>query len=172
MATAAAWGASPTFPALRSVSGSTRAQKQVLARPVVPLRIQRLLKRGAPRAAYVPTRVPTGYTYFNHENHFPRGFNLGFTCCDDNLSLIVFDAVLVKSSEPCNQGPADKRFRIDGVVVGWNASHNEQFAWRCIGRGGTRLLLTVAGEAPHSEGTSWRTPRQLARMVASARPIR
>ena len=144
----------------------------MLATPVVPLRIQRLLKRGAPRAAYVPTRVPAGYTYLEHENHFPGGFNLGFTCCDDNLPLIGFDAVLVKRSEPCNQGPADKRFRIDGVVVGWNAGHNEQFAWRCIARGGTRLLLTVSGEAPHSEGTSWRTPRQLARMIASARPIR
>jgi hypothetical protein len=144
----------------------------VLATPVVPLRIQRLLKRRAPRAAYVPTLLPSGYRYLKRGILARSGFDLYFTCCEDNLPLIGFDAVLVKKSEPCNQGPADKRFRIDGVVVGWNAGHNDQFAWRCIGRGGTRLLLTVSGEAPNSDGTSWRAPRQLARMVASAQPIR
>jgi hypothetical protein len=163
--------ASPTRPARGSGSVATRVQERVLSTPVVPLRIQRLLKKRAPLAAYVPTRLAAGYTYLNHENLSRGGFDLYFSCCEDNLPLIGFDAVLVKRSEPCNQGPADKRFRIDGVVVGWNAGHNEQFAWRCIRRGGTRLLLTVSGEAQRN-GISWRTPRQLARMVASARPVR
>jgi hypothetical protein len=164
--------ASPTFPAPGSVPAASPMQQQVLGTPVVPLRVQRLLKRHAPQASYVPTRLPPGYTYFSRQGPNHRGFDLYFTCCDDNLPLIGFDADLVRRSEPCNQGPAERVFRIDGVVVGWNAGHNDQDAWRCIKRGDTRLLLTVSGEPPHSEGTSWRTPRQLARMVASARPIR
>jgi hypothetical protein len=171
-AAAAASTRSPLQSQARTVAPTaTRVQRQVLAPPVVPLRVQRLLKRRAPRAAYVPTRLPAGYTYLAHENHFPRGFLLGFTCCDDNLSLISFNAGLVKSTEPCNQGLARKVFRIDGVVVGWTPRRNDQKAWRCIRQGSTRLLLTVSGEAPHN-ATSWRAPRQLAQMAASARPIR
>jgi hypothetical protein len=164
--------ASPTLPARGSVSAATRSQEQVLAARVVPLRVQRLIKRRAPRAAYVPTRLFPGYTYFGYENLNRTGFDLFFTCCADNRPLIGFDAVLGKRSElPCDQGPPVKAFRIGGIVVGWNAGHNVQQAWRCIRRGGTRLLLTVSGEAQHN-GTTWRTPRQLAQMVASARPIR
>jgi hypothetical protein len=171
-AAASSSAASPTLLSRGSVSPATRTQEHMVDAPAVPLRIQRLLKRRAPQAAYVPTRLPAGYTYFKHENVGRWGFDLYFTCCDDNLPLIGFDAVLVKRSEPCNQGSAEKTFRIDGVVVRWNAGHNEQQAWRCVRRSATRLLLTVSGEPPHSPGTSWRTPRQLARMVASARPIR
>ncbi len=162
--------AGPTLPARGSIPAASRVRQQVLGTSVVPLRVQRLLKRRAPRAAYVPTRLPSGYRYVKHENLQRGGFDLYFTCCDDSRPLIGFDAVLVRRSEPCNQGSAAKVFRIGGIVVSWNAGHNDQEAWRCIRRGGTRLLLTVSGEAQHN-GTSWRTPRQLARMVASARPI-
>ena len=172
VASTAASAAVPTLAARGTFSPATPAQQQALGQRAVPLRVQRLIKRRAPQAAYVPTRLPHGYSYFSHDNPNRRGFDLYFSCCDDNLPLIGFDAVLVKRSEPCNQGSADKKFRIDGIVVRWNTGHNEQQAWRCIRRGGTRLLLTVTGEAPHTVGTSWRTPRQLARMVASARPIR
>lgn len=158
-------------PARESVSAVSGTMKQLLTTTVVPLRVQRLLKRRAPRAAYVPTRLPSGYRYFKHENLQRGGFDLYFTCCDDSRPLIGFDAVLVRRSEPCNQGSAAKEFRIGGIVVSWNAGHNDQEAWRCIRRGGTRLLLTVSGEAQRN-GTSWRMPRQLARMVAYARPIR
>jgi hypothetical protein len=173
MATAAASSAaSPTLPTRGSVSAAARSQEQVLAARVVPLRVQRLIKRRAPQAAYVPTRLPSCYRYLKRGNVVRSGFDLDFTCCDDNLPLVGFHAVFGKRSElSCDQGPAAKVFRIGGIVVGWNAGHNEQFAWRCITRGGTRLLLTVSGEAQHN-GTSWRTPRQLARMVASARPIK
>jgi hypothetical protein len=119
----------------------------------------------------VPTSLPPGYTYFSHGNPNRTGFDLYFSCCTDfHPPLLGFDAVLVRRSEPCNQGPAAKVFRIGGVVVSWNAGHNDQHAWRCIGLGGTRLLLTVTGAA--QRGSGWRRPRQLARMVASARPIR
>jgi hypothetical protein len=58
-----------------------------------------------------------------------------------------------------------KVFRIDGVLVAWNSGHNDEEAWHCIRRNRTRVLITV------STSSDWRTPRQLARMVASARPI-
>jgi hypothetical protein len=163
--------ATPTLRARASGSAATGVPEQVLSTPAVPLRIQRLLKRRAPQAAYVPTRLPPGYKYLNHQIWNRLGFDLYFTCCDDNLPQIGFEVGLVKRSDPCNQGPARKVFRIDGVVVAWNASRNQQEAWRCIRRGGTRLLLIVSGAARHS-GTSWRAPRQLAQMVASARPIK
>jgi hypothetical protein len=60
-----------------------------------------------------------------------------------------------------------KVFQIDGMRVAWNSGHNDEQAWRCISlRDGTHVLLTV------STGSDWRTPRELARMVASARRIR
>ena len=148
---------------------SSAASEQLATTVVVPLRVQRVLKRRAPLAAYVPTRLARGYRYDHVENLNRTGFDVFFTCCDGNLAWIGFDAVLLKTSEPCNQGRAMKVFRIDGVVVAWNAGHNDQQAWRCLGRGGTRLLLTVTGVA--SGGASWRRPRELAAMVASARPI-
>jgi hypothetical protein len=173
VATAAAGAATQTSPARRSESAARTTQKWVLGTTVVPRRVQHLLKRRAPGAAYVPTRLPTGYTYFSHENVGRTGFDLFFSCCADfHPPLIGFDAVLIKRSEPCDQGSAAKVFRIDGVVVAWNAGHNDQQAWRCIRRDGTRLLLTVTAAASRDVGTSWRKPRQLAAMVASARPIR
>lgn len=171
VATATAGAAAQTSPARRSESAPRATQKRVLRATAVPLRVQRLLKRRAPRAAYVPTYLPPGYTYFSHENVNRRGFDLYFSCCVDfHPPLIGFDAVLLMKSEPCNQGRAAKIFRMGGVIVSWNAGHNDQEAWRCIGQGGTRLLLTASGAA--QRGSGWRTPRELARMVASARPIR
>lgn len=166
-----ATASSAASPTRASVSTANQLQEQLLV-PVVPLRVQRLLKRRAPQAAYVPTHLPPGYRYFSHENLTRTGFDLYFSCCTDNRPLLGFDAVFVKRSEPCNQGAAVKAFRIDGVVVQWNTGHNDQEAWHCIRRGGTRLLLTVSGVARPSQSTSWRTPRQLARMVASAQLIK
>jgi len=168
---AASSSAATSRPAARESSAGSRAAKQLLPTAVVPLRVQRLLKKRAPRAAYVPIRLPRGYHYDHHENLNRRGFDIFFRCCGENFAWIGFDADLVKRSEPCNQGTAMKAFRIDGVVVAWNAGHNDQHAWRCVRRGGSRLLLTVSGAASRDVGTSWRRPRELAAMVASARPI-
>jgi len=158
--------------AIGAAPSSIGSQSDRAAKPVVPLRVQRLLKERASLAAYVPIRLPPGYRYFTYQSFNAKGFDIFFTCCDDNLPLIGFHTVLVKRSEPCNEGSPAKVFRIDGVLIGWNAGHNDQYAWRCIRRGSTRLLIAVSGEPLHAVGTSWRTPRQLARMVASARPIK
>ena len=98
--------------------------------PVVPLRVQRLLKRRAPRAAYVPTRLPSGYSYISYQNFNRYGFDIYFTCCDDKLPLIGFDALLVKKSDPCNQGSPQRMFRIDRVVVQWNGGVEPTSSWR------------------------------------------
>ena len=170
--------ANPTPPARGAVSAAIHMhQQQVSGRPVVPLRVQRLLERRAPRAAYLPTRLPTGYSYFGHENLGSTGFDLYFSCCVDfHPPIIGFHAVLLKRSEVsegCNRSAGAKLFRIGGVVVAWSlAGDHDQEAWRCIRRGGTTLRLAASGERSNSQDTSWCTPRQLARMVASARPIR
>ena len=129
---------------------------------VVPLRVQRLLETHAPRVAYVPTSLPRGFRYDHYENLSHYGFDLYFR---KSSQTIGFDALFVNPGDPCNQGSAMKRFRIDGIVVLWNAGHNDQQAWRCVRHGQTRRLLTG------STGTGWPTPKRLAQMVASARPV-
>jgi len=156
--------ATARHPVRESVSAASRSAKQ-LPTTVVPLRVQHLLKRRAPIAAYVPTRVPRGFRYYHYENLGRSGFVLYFQCCG-RVRAIGFDAVHVWPGTPCNQGTAMKVFRIDGVRVAWNSGHNDEQAWRCISlRDGTHVLLTV------STGSDWRTPRELARMVASARRV-
>jgi hypothetical protein len=168
---AATSSAATSRPAARESLAPDETLNQLSTSAVVPLRVQRVLKKRAPRPAYVPTRLAPGYRYHHVEDLNRRGFDVFFTCCGESFAWIGFDADLVKRSEPCNQGTAMKVFRIDGVVVAWNAGHNDHQAWRCVRRRGTRLLLTVTGAASRDVGTSWRRPRQLAEMVASARPI-
>jgi hypothetical protein len=152
--------------ARESVSLVSGTAKQLLTTTVVPLRVQRLLKMRAPKAAYVPTSLPRGFRYDHYENLGRWGFDLYFRCCDrSGRNPIGFDALRVKPTDPCDQGTATKVFRIDGVLVAWNSGHNDEEAWQCIRRDGRRVLITV------STSSDWRTPRQLARMVASARPI-
>lgn len=159
-----------------TASGATPSpmtgKSDFVAKGVVPSRVQRAIKKHSPGVAYVPTRLPRGYSYLKYENYGHEGFNLSFTCCDDSMPLIGFDAEHSKQS--CSQlGPTPaKTFRIDGVVVKWSLMGNhEQTAWRCFRHGRGRILISVFGERPQSEGISWRLPRQLARMVASTRPI-
>ena len=68
--------ASPTILVRGPASATAPVQEQVLSTPVVPLRVQRLLKKRAPLAAYVPTRFAAGYTYLKHENLYRGGFDL------------------------------------------------------------------------------------------------
>jgi hypothetical protein len=154
-------------PARESVFAASGTAKQLPPSAVVPLRVQRLLKKRAPKAAYVPTSLPRGFGYDHYENLGRSGFDLYFRCCDrSGRNPIGFDALNLKPTDSCNQGTAMKVFRIDGVVVAWNSGHNDEEAWHCIRRNRTRVLITV------STSSDWGTPRQLARMVASARPIR
>lgn len=151
----------------QATPASTRATNDVASSRVVPLRVQRVLKTHAPRVAYVPTRLPRGFRYDHYENLGRSGFDLYFNCCSSSsvIAVIGFDALVLRPGDPCNQGSPMKRLRIDGILVLWNSGHNDQMAWRCIRRGRTRLLLTG------STSSDWRTPRRLAQMVASARPI-
>jgi hypothetical protein len=141
------------------------------AKPVVPLHVQQALEQRATLAAYVPTELPPGYRYLERENLSRFGFDLYFACCGDQLPFLGFDALVLRPNEACSQGSSRRVFRFDRIVVHWASSHNDQEAWRCIRHGRTRVLLTVTGRTPRT-GVHWRTPRQLARMVASARPIR
>jgi hypothetical protein len=148
------------------------SKSDLVAKSVVPSRVQGAIKRHSPGVAYVPTRLPSGYSYLKYASYGHNGFDLSFTCCDDNMPLIGFDAYGAKLTCSQLEPTPVKTFRIDGVVVKWSLMGNhEQTAWRCFRHGRGRILISVFGERPHSEGLSWRTPRQLARMVASTRPI-
>jgi hypothetical protein len=157
-----------------ATSSRITSKSDLVPRSVVPSRVQRAIKKHSPGVAYVPTRLPQGYSYLKYASYGHNGFNLSFTCCDDNMPLIGFDAYAYSPKLSCSQlepAPA-KTFRIDGVVIKWSLMGNhEQTAWRCLRNGRGRVRISVFGERPHSEGLSWRTPRQLARMVASTRPI-
>src|SRR4051794_20234009 len=124
--------ATPRPPARESVSAASGAAKQLPTATVVPLRVQRVLKKRAPKAAYVPTRMPRGFRYDHYENLGRWGFDLYFSCC--GRAPIGFDALRLRPTEPCNQGTAMKVFRIDGVLVAWNSGHNDEEAWHCIRR--------------------------------------
>jgi hypothetical protein len=145
----------------RAATSSTRFGRT----STVPLRVQRILKKHAPKAAYLPSRLPAGYAYDHYENLSGLGFDLYFGCCGDHVHLIGFDALIVRRGEPCGQGPPMKVFRIGGTVVDWSSLNRSEMAWRCLRHGETRRLFTVSAGPPH-------TPRQLAEVVASIRPIR
>jgi hypothetical protein len=79
VATAVSSSAAASRPLAReSVSATSGTAKQLLTTPVVPLRVQRLLKRRAPKAAYVPTGLPRGFRYDHYENLGRSGFDLYF----------------------------------------------------------------------------------------------
>lgn len=145
----------------------TASHSRGAAAPVVPLTVQRLLKKRVPAAAYAPTRLPAGYRYVKYENINRTGFDLYFGCCRKYLPLLAFDAVLVRRDQRCSQGPPSPRraFRIAGVLVHWDTRLYSRWAWRCITQGRRRLLVTVSDGQRH-------TPRELAWMVAWVRPIR
>lgn len=93
-------------PARESVSAASGRAKQLPTTTVVPLRVQRLLKMRAPKAAYVPTSLPRGFRYDHYENLGRSGFDLYFRCCDrSGRNPIGFDAIHLKPTDPCNQAP-------------------------------------------------------------------
>jgi hypothetical protein len=154
----------PTVAGQAAVRPTASSGQRAMTR-TVPLRVQRLLKKRVPAAAYVPTRLPVGYRYVKYENLNRTGFDLYFGCCRKYLPSLGFDALLLAGSEPCNQGQPAKVFWIEGTVVYWNANGADQSAWRCIRHGRTRLMLTVSG------GQLW-IPRKFAWIAAWARPIK
>lgn len=147
------------------------AQNRVGAQPAVPLRVQRLVKRRAPLAAYVPTRLPTGYRYASHENLSRSGFDLYFSCRDPPTGPVLgFGSVKMPTRASCSQGRPTRRFRINGVLVFWSRGNNDQQAWRCMTRGRTHVLVTATCAAAR-DVYYWRPALQLARMIASVRRL-
>ena len=140
------------------------------------MRVQHLLKRRAPIAAYVPTRVPRGFRYYHYENLGRSGFDLYFQCCG-RVRPIGFDAGHVWPGTPCNQGTAMKVFWIDGVRVAWNSATTTSRRGVASGCATERtscspFLQAVTGARPGSS-RKWSHPRGASgesRTLAQARP--
>jgi hypothetical protein len=93
-------------------SAPAAAQNGIAGETAVPLRVQRLIKSRAPLAAYVPTRLPTGYHYASYENLGRSGFDLYFSCCHPGTTdpVLGFDAVKMPTRASCSQGHPARRF--------------------------------------------------------------
>lgn len=142
-----------------STAGPRRADA-VASHPVVPLSVQRSIRKRAPQEPYVPTWLPRGYHYVEHENLSWAGFDLYFAR-KDGFPILGWDVVQMPTLASCNQGRAIRRFRLRGVVIAYNGTHNDQNAWRCITRRGFYVLVTA-----HTGGPNVVRPYKLAWMNA------
>ena len=106
--------------------------------PIVPFAVQQAIARRAPRVAYVPARIATGYRY--------RAWSVG-----GGVVRIRFanragkELVFVASprTTPCANGK-EKTFQMSGNRVYWGHTSEEQEAWRCV----DGVQLTAATSQP------------------------
>ncbi|TML03450.1 MAG: hypothetical protein E6G36_09260 [Actinobacteria bacterium] len=137
--------------------------------PAVPLRAQQAIRlRVEPLLAYVPSSLPAGYHYarWMEAHSRPRGLTIWFRwrrLRDPGLGFNV--------AEGCPEfGEPMKTYRFGRVSVRWSTTYTDAQAWRCLTRGNRRFYVYVTapgyglGAAPPG--------RSLARVVASARPLR
>ncbi len=128
------------------------------AQPIVPAFTQHQIAKRAPRLAYVPARVATGYRYSRWTY---SGGVLRIWFRNKAQREIVF--VAAKQHGPCTAG-REKTFQMAGNKVYWAHTANEQQAWRCVG--GVRLV--AASPQPPTEFADV----GLGRVAASGHKIR
>jgi hypothetical protein len=155
--------------ALATCSGSTAGPHRAGAgapHRVVPLSVQRLIRKRVPLEPYIPAWLPRGYHYVEHENLSWRGFDLYFAR-KDGVPLLGWDVVRTQPGS-CNQGPGQRTIHLRGVVVHYSGepSHGDQSAWRCLTRRGIHVLVTA-----HTVGPNLVRQYGLAQMNATLRRI-
>jgi|GEM_PF-3464565 hypothetical protein len=130
------------------------------SRPLVPVFVQHLIEKRAPRLAYVPARATIPYRYRNFEL---TGGKLQIWLANRNEpgKLVVFQAQPFHGV--CRAG-AEKGLQMAGVKTWYGVSGTRRQAWRCVR--GTKL-------------TAWTTlPERryglfgLARIAASGHRVR
>jgi len=137
--------------------------------PVVPLRAQQAIRlRVEPLLAYVPTSLPAGYHYarWMQARNSPHGLTIWFGwrgARDPGLGFNV--------AEGCPAfGATMRTYRFGRVRVRWSTTNTDAQALRCLSRGNRRVYFSVSAPGYGLEGAP--SARSLARMVASARPLR
>ncbi len=152
------------------------------------------MKRYDPRLAYVPTRLPTGTDgygfYFGKwgvgaggELRRPKagdraragsGFGISFNQKGNSVPGLV--AYWLGSGNCQSQGSAMHQFRLNGAAVNWSATYEDQEAWSCVRRGGTRFVVSVTRSVAGDDNLHSRQGRkdalELACMLAYIRPAR
>jgi uncharacterized membrane protein len=141
---------------------------------VVPVSDQQQIVSEHPRIAYVPTRIPAGYSYVERVGDWSTGFDLVFARFKrqgeppDNLRFGVFDG-------SCPSGRLHS-LRVDGVAVSWAARNGFHLAWRCLAASGRTGVVLQASREIAGDG-NLDTPRRrhealrLAAVVADAKRI-
>jgi hypothetical protein len=133
---------------------------------LVPISVQQAIKRRVnPLFAYTPTSIPRGYRYggWVSSRRAPRGLTIWFARRGAQLGFNV-------SEQPCPRVRPMRVYRIDGLRILWSSTYTSAEAWRCVRRGRQRLLFYVS--APGNGSPYGPSGRALARVIASARPIR
>jgi hypothetical protein len=160
------WLASCAAAALAIVTGASASG------PIVPLSIQRTIKRHHPEIAYLPTRLPAGDLYRSWGDG-RNAFSIWFGITQPRLGFHV-------SRSPCSRmhslmGDPRRTFRVNGVKVYWSATTEDQQAWRCFTVGHTPILLSssqsIFGDDYLNTPTRVRDALDLARLIARVRRI-
>lgn len=142
---------------------------------LVPVSDQQQIVSEHPQIAFIPMRIPAGYSYLEHDADWSTGFDLLFARFrrqgrpPDNLRFGVFEG-------HCPTGRMHT-FRLDGVAVSWGATNGVQQAWRCLpASGGTFVVLDAGREIPGDGSLDTLQRRhdalRLATVVAYAKPPR
>jgi len=127
------------FAAFAVVAGAASA-----ASTVVPRHSQLAIRLKLPALAYVPARVPGGFTYYRWATTTRPALRIWFR--DKAQHEITF--VATHQTGPCATG-REKTFQLDGNKVYWSHTANEQQAWRCVVGPNKRLVrLTAATPLP------------------------
>ena len=124
---------------------------------LVPVAVQQQIVEQAPRVAYVPSRLPSGWRYSN-------------LLTDGSMLELVFrggkgreiDYFVLRSRGACSLGSLGSTRLASGIVY-WAKTVNQQSAWRCVGT----LKLMAATSLP-PDRLSYVV---LARLVASGRHL-
>jgi uncharacterized membrane protein len=138
---------------------------------VVPVSDQQQIASEQPQIAYVPTRIPAGYSYLEQKAGWPTRFELWFVRFRKQ-GRAPEDIDFAAREGQCPKG-RPHRSRMNGVEVSWGGTTD--YVWRCIpATGRTVLVLEAALVIPGVDNPSLqrRHASELATVVAYAKPIR
>lgn len=117
-------------------------------------------------AVYYPSRLPPGFRYVSRAKVSSAGFDMYL---DGGRQGTVTFAV---TKDGCSKmGKAMHTFVPGGVAVAWSGTREHQRAWRCVDGGVLSASASVTGDGSVKTPRQRRDARNLALLVAYARPV-
>lgn len=139
----------------------------------VPVAVQRQIQRRVGQTyRWVPMFVPDGEAYGRWERApHGNGFSIFFNRRGGPTDDLIFNVAPIGS---CGSqfGPTMRTFNLRGLKVHWSATYEDQQAWRCVTSGGVRFAVWATQAHPGAGNPRSRRALDLARVVASAEPVR